>query len=668
MARKPEKVVLLGLDGPVAPRLLEYCRQGKLPALAGIIERGTLARNAMVPLPTSTPANWTSIATGAWPSTHGVTDYNVHVAGDPLDRSHLAFYSGDVRAETIWNAIARADKRSIVVNFVTTWPPVVEHGIQIGGGGCDINQWLYPALASDERMARTEDESQRSARGAQGETIAGALRLDEEGIGLGEAGPGLWAMLSLGGLFCTGTFQPESTSPVRIDLAPASGWTNLPPARDALEAELALRPANAWYRIDPPTWHLLLLDTKGEGYDLALVCESRDAASPMATLEVGQWSTVLTRELQTEAGPMPCSFALKLLELSSDARDVRLYHSSLCALEGWSHPESIAGKISSDRGLPNPDSGFFGFDQGWFDADTLLEEIEMQRRWYADACAQLMKNEPWDLFFMRYHLPDTAWHSISAMMDRTTPKSEAERRLHEKVELGIYQACDRLAGDLFAAADEEETLFVVVSDHGAKPNGHPDLQANGLLEQAGLLVRDEHGGVDWSRTRAVARPTVWVYVNLEGRDPNGIVKPGEDYRQVQDEIIRALTEYVEPTSGRKPVLFALRKEDARFLNIHGEHVGDVVYAIDGSFGSQHGPYLPTAEWHGGALRGTLAMSGPGVRRGVEIDRNVWCVDLVPTLCQLTGWPVPREAEGAVIYQALEDELPSRTEGRRANEA
>jgi predicted AlkP superfamily phosphohydrolase/phosphomutase len=645
MTKRPEKVLVFGLDGPVAPRLLELCRAGRLPALARLIENGVLARNAMVPLPTSTPANWTSIATGTWPSTHGVTDYNVHRSGDPLDRAHLAFYSGDVEAEYVWNAIARAGKKSIIVNYVTTWPPVVDDGIQIGGGGCDINQWLYPALASDERMASA----------AQNDRANPGRRLDEDGIGLGEAGPGLWAMLSLGGLFATPTFQPEATAPVRLELKKPDGWTAMPPARKALESELMLRPAQAWLEMKPPTWHMLVLDTRGEGFDKVIVSEGKDASSPLAELRVGQWSAILTREFQTEKGPMRCSFALKLLELSGDGRDLRLYHSSICALEGWSHPASIAPEIVSEAGLPNPDSGFFGFDQGWFESDTLLEEIEMQRRWYADACAHLLRNEAWDLFIMRYHLPDTAWHSISKMMDPSSAANEAERRRHEELEIAIYEACDRLAADLIACVDEEKTLLALISDHGAKPSGLPDVNANAILESAGLLVRDAQGGVDWSKTRAVARPTVWIYVNLAGRDPDGIVAPGEEYRAVQDRIIEALTSYVEPTSGRKPVLFALRKEDARFLNIHGEHVGDVVFAVSESFGSQHGPFLPSAEWHGGALRGTFALCGPGIRKGAEIDRNVWCVDLFPTICQLAGWPLPRDAEGAVIFQAFDDE-------------
>ena len=53
MSPRPRKVLIFGLDGPVAPALLRYCREGRLPALARLIDNGVLAPNAMVPLPTA---------------------------------------------------------------------------------------------------------------------------------------------------------------------------------------------------------------------------------------------------------------------------------------------------------------------------------------------------------------------------------------------------------------------------------------------------------------------------------------------------------------------------------------------------------------------------------------------------------------------------------------
>ena len=84
-----------------------------------------------------------------------------------------------------------------------------------------------------------------------------------------------------------------------------------------------------------------------------------------------------------------------------------------------------------------------------------------------------------------------------------------------------------------------------------------------------------------------------LYVNLKGRDPDGIVDP-EDYEKVQQEIIDALISYVDPETGKRPVSLALTKQDARILGLYGDSIGDVVYALYPWFGGEHGHILPTA--------------------------------------------------------------------------
>jgi len=120
----------------------------------------------------------------------------------------------------------------------------------------------------------------------------------------------------------------------------------------------------------------------------------------------------------------------------------------------------------------------------------------------------------------------------------------------------------------------EDTLYITVSDHGATPNG-PDFSPYDVLVPAGLTVmkevktgtgrgfalNTEYGAKlekkltmisqepDVNKSTALPQRSCYVYVNLKGRDPEGIVEPA-DYEKVQQEIIDALLTYVDPKTGK----------------------------------------------------------------------------------------------------------------------
>ena len=54
------------------------------------------------------------------------------------------------------------------------------------------------------------------------------------------------------------------------------------------------------------------------------------------------------------------------------------------------------------------------------------------------------------------------------------------------------------------------------------------------------------------------------------------------------------------------------------------------------------------------MKGLFVMSGPGVKKHQILERTVWLTDIVPTICHLADLPVPQNAEGAILYQALDD--------------
>ena len=90
------------------------------------------------------------------------------------------------------------------------------------------------------------------------------------------------------------------------------------------------------------------------------------------------------------------------------------------------------------------------------------------------------------------------------------------------------------------------------------------------------------------------------------------------------------------------------------LNLWGDLVGDVVYALKPGHDGAHGKQLPSVSFGIGGQHSTFILAGAGVRRGVALQRQVRVVDVAPTLAYLLGLPMPANVEGGIIYEALED--------------
>lgn len=85
-----EKLIVLGVDGMEPRTAKRLVDEGKMPALAQFIRRGS-AREDLVLLgamPTVTPPLWTTLATGAYPVTHGITCFFAQ-DHEHLDTMHL---------------------------------------------------------------------------------------------------------------------------------------------------------------------------------------------------------------------------------------------------------------------------------------------------------------------------------------------------------------------------------------------------------------------------------------------------------------------------------------------------------------------------------------------------------------------------------------------------
>jgi predicted AlkP superfamily phosphohydrolase/phosphomutase len=170
--------------------------------------------------------------------------------------------------------------------------------------------------------------------------------------------------------------------------------------------------------------------------------------------------------------------------------------------------------------------------------------------------------------------------------------------------------------------------------------------------------------VDWPKTVAYANVRQCrdgVFVNLKGREPNGVVEPGPAYERVRDEVARAVRELWNPETGESVVERLWRREEV-YSGPYLAEAPDLVFAVSGGGYLQDDrlgatdPIGPPPPGYGSYHRspGIWAAGGPDIAPSGP-DATADIVDLTPTVLHLLGLPVPREMDGRVLTDHLRRE-------------
>ena len=154
MPKSPRKVLLVGWDGAPPQMIERMIGEGLLENFAALMKKGTFIY-ALNPYPTITAPNWTTLSTGSWPGRHGVTGYNVHHPGEPLDKIYSGFHTGECSSEHIWDAAEKIGRKCMLIHYETSWPPTLETGIVVGGCGPNYQDELHKITA--DMVFSTED-------------------------------------------------------------------------------------------------------------------------------------------------------------------------------------------------------------------------------------------------------------------------------------------------------------------------------------------------------------------------------------------------------------------------------------------------------------------------------------------------------------------------------
>jgi predicted AlkP superfamily phosphohydrolase/phosphomutase len=217
----------------------------------------------------------------------------------------------------------------------------------------------------------------------------------------------------------------------------------------------------------------------------------------------------------------------------------------------------------------------WSIQSGTLREDAFLEDVAATAAQERRMLAALMK-ERQRLIVHYFEFPDRVAHVFWRFRDPQHPAYDAALapRYGDAVEKS-YETMDAIVGETIGALAPEDVL-IVLSDHGfatwrRSVNYNSWLVENGYLVLTGgarrqnleaLFSRGQFWeSVDWGKSRAYAMGLGDVYVNLKGREKNGIVEPGAAYEALREELIRRLTGLTDPKNGERAVSRVFKRED-----------------------------------------------------------------------------------------------------------
>jgi predicted AlkP superfamily phosphohydrolase/phosphomutase len=146
-----------------------------------------------------------------------------------------------------------------------------------------------------------------------------------------------------------------------------------------------------------------------------------------------------------------------------------------------------------------------------------------------------------------------------------------------------------------------------------------------------------------------------IYVNLKGREPQGVVPPGEAYISLCERIKRELLELKDTQSGGKVVKRAFLREEI-YQGPYTEAAPDILFQLEPGYLATPTPtpgdYIQDVSSEGRgchAMDGILVVAGPHIRKGEEIA-EARIIDLAPTILHIMGLPVPKDMDGHVLTE------------------
>jgi predicted AlkP superfamily phosphohydrolase/phosphomutase len=378
----------------------------------------------------------------------------------------------------------------------------------------------------------------------------------------------------------------------------------------------------------------------------------------------------------------------------------------------FTHPESLSSELKA--------KGFrfvTQYNVKRDGPDAFIQGVHNVADNVTNTTISLMRRVGWDFGMVVLRLTDEIPHYFWHYMDPQHPKHPGDVGQYHDIILDCYRKADVLVGRLINALADSETDVIILSDHGFGPL-HKDVYLNEWLRLHGYLrlrapesvpsmrkcirklgltqsqlgkklgrlgmdsirafFRDRLGNltkilpkdeyihvddlVDWDRTQAYSVGYIGqMFLNVSGRDPNGLISPGEEYYEVRAAIVRELLDWHEDN---QPVVDHVYCKEEIYQGPFLKLAPDLLVVMRGltyitrqgrEFPSQNEILVdpPTGETGGHRTNGLLLAKGQSVAQHKAI-KKADISDLAPTILHLLGCRIPSDMDGSVILDMLSD--------------
>jgi predicted AlkP superfamily phosphohydrolase/phosphomutase len=618
---KFKRAVILGFDG-MDPELADrFMNEGNLPNLAKLRGKGTFCK-LRTTFPAISPVAWSTFMTGVNPGKHNIYDF---LARDTSN--YLPFLS---------SAEIKGPKRHIKIGKYSI--PFGKTEIKAMRKGTPFWHWLGKAgiFSSVIRVPVTFPPEKFS-----GVLLSGMCVPDLKGSQ---------------GTFCLCTTRSSNDKfregGVRVPVERRNGVCHsYIPGPDSPLTEKAATEMRVRFEIRPDA-----------GAQQARII----VGSEKFTLKVGEYSDWTTVEFKAGLGFTAhgiCRFYLK--EVSPE---VEVYVSPVNIDPGHpdlpiSHPVTYSIYLAKLYG-PYATLGLaedtWALNEHVLDDDAFLAQCysnhEDRERMLFDALEKTKQG----LCTCVFDTTDRVQHMFWRYWEADHPAArDVPRDRRPNVIPELYQRMDRLIGRVMEQIDDD-TLLLVISDHGFKSFARC-MNLNAWLHQNGYLAlkdfKTESGDwfedVDWSRTRAYTMGLNGLYLNIKGREKQGIVDQA-DAGALKIEIQQKLNGLKDPASGTVGITGVFITGNV-YRGPYTENAPDLLVGYGAGYRASWDSVLGKVTsqvfednlkaWSGDHCIDPRLVPGVLFSSHKFVEDKPHIADVAPTILNLFGLPLPSHFDG-----------------------